>query len=105
MKKHVLTLALLGFGAVSTQAFAQIDEALASQSGCLACHKQSEKLIGPSYDEVYEKYKDDDGAVDYLIEKVTAGGSGVWGAVPMTPNGHIPAEDIETLVLQIMHEE
>lgn len=105
MKKHVLTLALLGLGVVSSQAFAQIDQDLAMQSGCLACHKQSEVLIGPSYDSVYEKYKDDDGAVDYLIEKVTIGGSGVWGAVPMTPNGHIPSEDIETLVLQIMHEE
>ena len=72
MKKHVLTLALLGFGVASTQAFAQIDEALASQSGCLACHKQSEKLIGPSYDEVYEKYQGDDGAVDYLIAGTAA---------------------------------
>ena len=105
MKKHVLTLALLGFGVVSSQAFAQIDQDLAMQSGCLACHKQSEKVIGPSYDEVYEKYKDDDGAVEYLITKVTQGGSGVWGEVSMTPNAHVPAEDIETLVLQIMHEE
>lgn len=105
MKKHVLTVALLGLGLASTQAFAQVDHDLAAQSGCLACHKQDEKLIGPSYDEVYAKYKDQDDAVDYLIEKVTSGGSGVWGDVPMTPNAHIPADDIETLVLGIMHEE
>ena len=105
MKKHVLMATLLGLGLVSTQVFAQVDHDLAAQSGCLACHKQDEKLIGPSYDEVYMKYKDQDGAVDYLFESVTNGGSGVLGDVPMTPNAHIPADDIETLVLGIMHEE
>ncbi|GGZ86009.1 cytochrome c-551 [Ignatzschineria indica] len=101
MKKILLIAA--SFAALSVPTFAQVDPELATASGCFACHRQDSKLIGPSYDEVYEKYKDDDGAETYLVEKVTNGGSGVWGPIPMAPNLHIPQEKIQLLVQQILH--
>ena len=101
MKK--LFVALISFAALMTPTFAQVDPDLATKSGCLACHRQDKGLIGPSYDEVQEKYKDEEGAVEKLIVKVKNGGSGVWGNIPMAPNFHVADEDIETLVKQILH--
>lgn len=101
MKKLLLIAA--SFAALTVPAFAQVDPDLASASGCFACHRQDQKLIGPSYDDVYEKYKDDANAETYLVEKVKAGGSGVWGPIPMAPNLHVPEETIQLLVEQILH--
>ncbi|MCB5186275.1 c-type cytochrome [Methylobacillus gramineus] len=73
-------------------------EALAQKNGCLACHSVEKKMIGPSYKEVAAKYKGDKGAEARLVEKVKAGGSGNWGAMPMPPHAHVKDEDIKTLV-------
>ena len=37
-----------------------------------------------------------------LVEKVKQGGSGVWGQVPMTPNPHVPDEDLHAVVKWIL---
>lgn len=101
MKKLLIVTA--AFAALTAPTFAQVDPDLASASGCFACHRQDQKLIGPSYDEVYEKYQNDDGAEAYLVEKVKTGGSGVWGPIPMAPNLHVPEATIQLLVKQILH--
>ena len=101
MKK--LLLVAVSFAALAAPTFAQVDPEMATASGCFACHRQDSKLIGPSYDEVYEKYQNDDGAEVYLIEKVKNGGSGVWGPIPMAPNLHIAEDKIKLMVQQILH--
>ena len=74
-------------------------EALAKASNCLACHTVDKKLVGPAYKDVAKKYKDDKDAVEKLSKKVKAGGSGVWGPIPMPPNGpKVSDADIKTLV-------
>ena len=77
-------------------------EALMQKSGCVACHAIDKKVIGPSYKEVAAKYKADKDAAAKLAAKVKAGGSGVWGPVPMPPNAQVPDADIKTLVAWIM---
>lgn len=72
--------------------------ALATKSGCLACHQVEMKVVGPAYKDVAAKYKGDAGALDMLVAKVKAGGSGVWGPVPMPPNPQVPEADIRTIV-------
>jgi len=73
---------------------------LISKSGCLACHKVSEKLVGPSYESVAEKYSEKD--IDYLVEKIMKGGKGVWGEVPMTPNPQLKEEDAKQIIQYIL---
>ena len=90
-------IAVLAAG-FSGGAHAIAPEELAKKSGCLACHKVDQKLVGPSYKEVAAKYKDDKGAEAKLIEKVKKGGSGVWGAVFMPPNSLVKDSDIKILV-------
>lgn len=56
---------------------------LLGKNGCIACHAQDSKLVGPSLRDIAKKYAGQADAVAYLTGKVRAGGSGVWGAIPM----------------------
>ncbi len=76
--------------------------ALISQSDCLTCHKISEKLTGPAYQDVANKYAGSDTAVKYLVNKVIKGGKGVWGTVPMTPHPLLAEADAESMVKYIL---
>jgi len=93
----IATVAGLAFGSA-----AQANEALAKASGCLACHTVDKKLIGPSYKDIADKYRNDKGAEANLTKKVKEGGKGVWGDIPMPPNGHVKDADIKTLVTWIL---
>ncbi|HSH73866.1 MAG TPA: c-type cytochrome [Methylophilaceae bacterium] len=78
---------------------AKAAEALAQKSGCLACHSVQQKVLGPAYKDVAAKYKGDKGAEAKLIAKVKAGGSGVWGPIPMPANSpQVSDADIKTIV-------
>jgi cytochrome c len=91
---------LLALGAVAN---ASADElALATKSGCMACHQVETKVVGPAYKDVAAKYKGQDGALDTLAAKVKAGGSGVWGPVPMPPNVNVSDEDIKKIVAWVL---
>ena len=105
MKSVFLSIAIVGaFVANQAQAAdAKAAEALAQKSGCLACHSIQNKVVGPAYKEVAAKYKNDKGAEAKLIAKVKAGGSGVWGPVPMPANSpQVKDEDIKTLVQWVL---
>ena len=76
---------------------------LAQKSGCFACHMVEKKLVGPAWNVVSEKYRGQKDAEAKLISKVSKGGSGTWGSVPMPPNSPKVAEtDIKTLVRFIL---
>ncbi len=76
--------------------------ALVAKSNCLTCHKVSEKLIGPAYKDVANKYAGNDTAVTYLAHKVISGGKGVWGDVMMTPHPELSEADAEQMVKYIL---
>jgi cytochrome c len=76
--------------------------ALATQSGCMACHQIENKVVGPAYKEVAAKYKGDDAALDMLVAKVKSGGVGTWGEIPMPPNAHVSDENIRTIVSWVL---
>ena len=77
-------------------------EALAKNSGCLACHTVDKKLVGPAYKDIAAKYRNNKGAEADLMKKVKAGGKGVWGDIPMPPNAHVKDDNIKTMVQWIL---
>jgi cytochrome c len=99
MKKRVALATLLAAMAC-TPAFANME--LATKSGCTACHAIDKKVVGPAYKEVAAKYRGDKTAEAKLVEKVKAGGVGVWGQVPMPPNTTVKDEDVKTLVKWVL---
>jgi cytochrome c5 len=77
-------------------------EAMMQRDGCAACHAIDKKIVGPAYQDVAAKYRGDKDAQTKLVQKVKAGGSGVWGAVPMPANPQVSDSDITALVSWIL---
>jgi cytochrome c len=71
-------------------------QALARKLNCLTCHGIDNKIVGPGLREVSKKYATRKDAADYLAQKIVAGGSGVWGTVPM-PAQSVAAADAKAL--------
>jgi cytochrome c len=69
---------------------------------CFTCHKIDEKVQGPAWREVANKYGGQDTAVNYLVGKIINGGTGVWGEIYMPPNSAVPKEDVEAIVKYIL---
>lgn len=59
---------------------------LARENNCTACHAIDKKVLGPAWMDVAKKYQGDAGAEARLIVKVSKGGAGNWGTVPMLAN-------------------
>ncbi len=76
--------------------------ALASKHSCTACHSLEGKLLGPSFREVAKKYAGRADGVAYLAGKIKAGGSGLWGAIPMPAQALSEAE--AKTIAQWLHE-
>ena len=124
MKKYLVTIAVISFivacGGSASNSSANADSATApandittnpdyqkgltliASSDCLTCHKVDEKVTGPPYRDVANKYENTDANVKMLAEKVIKGGSGVWGTVPMTPHPAISEADAEAMVKYVL---
>ena len=100
--KVAACIAIAALAAGATVAQASPGEDLVKKSGCVACHANDKKLVGPAYNDVAKKYKGDAKAAAMLAEKVKKGGSGAWGAVPMPPHPQLSDADIKTMVAYIL---
>ena len=100
MKPMILATALAVVSAGSWAATA--DEAL-NKAGCMACHQKDKKVVGPAFKDIAAKYKGQD-ATTTLMDKVRKGGSGVYGPIPMSPNGpdKINDADLKLVVESIL---
>lgn len=95
---HLLPLLLL----MGWFAPAQADLALARSKNCMSCHTVERKVIGPAFKDVAVRYKDTKGAAELLAQKITKGGAGVWGAVPMPANTQVSEPDARKLAVWIL---
>lgn len=68
-------------------------QTLMEKNGCTACHAATQKVLGPAWSDIREKYK---GQADYLADRIRAGSSGVWGNIPMPPQA-LGADDAQTI--------
>jgi len=75
---------------------------LIAQSDCLTCHKVEDRIVGPSYKEVANKYPANDSTYNYLAQKIIEGGKGVWGEVMMTPHEGMAKEDAVLMAKYVM---
>jgi len=98
MQKIIFTLALTAASAMPVMA----DLALAQSKNCMACHAVDNKVVGPAYKDVANKYKADKAAVDKLAGKIIKGGSGVWGPVPMPANAQVNEAEAKKLAAWVL---
>ena len=67
--------------------------ALIRKSDCLNCHAQNRPLVGPSFVQIADKYRNQPHQLQQSVKRVLQGSSGVWGKIGMLPHlQHTPAE-------------
>ena len=73
-----------------------------SKALCFNCHAGREKLIGPSFEQVAARYKNDRTAVDLLTKKIIDGSTGTWSDNKMPPHPELEEQDIKEMVTWIL---
>jgi cytochrome c len=76
--------------------------ALAKAQNCLACHAVAQKMVGPAFRDVAARYKGNTKAEALLSTKISQGGMGNWGAIPMPAQPQLANDDVKTLARWIL---
>ncbi len=71
-------------------------------STCLSCHTAQEKIVGPSFVDIVDKYGKDPNAVDLLFDKVRKGSVGVWGEQAMPAHTLNTDDEVKEMIKAIM---
>jgi cytochrome c len=71
--------------------------ALLKANACTACHRMTNKIVGPAFQDVARKYAANADVVDYLAAKIRKGGQGVWGAIPMPEQAQLGEADTRAI--------
>lgn len=77
-------------------------QALLASSACLSCHGLTQKIVGPGYHDVAEKYKADPQAQSKLEASIRGGSVGKWGSVPMPPFAALKPEEVKALAAFVL---
>ena len=75
---------------------------LIGKSDCKSCHNTYKKTIGPSYEEIAQKYRTTEDNANMLALKIKVGGTGVWGNQVMSAHPNESTEDIRSMVDYIL---
>lgn len=51
---------------------------LADKTGCFMCHTTGKNLLGPAWENVSERYRNDPDAEAHLMNKILNGSNGAW---------------------------
>ena len=76
--------------------------ALIEKNDCLTCHKLDQKVIGPAYTDVANKYTASPAVIDTLANKIIKGGSGNWGTAAMLAHPNLSMTDARDMVKYIL---
>ncbi len=71
--------------------------ALLAKNSCTACHGMKNKIVGPGFNEIAAKYQGKAETESYLMKKIIAGGSGVWGSTPMPAQAQLKETDAKAI--------
>ena len=93
-----LALGLSGAG----HAHASDGDALLQANGCLSCHAKAEKVVGPAFLSIADKYRSDKDAAASLVQSIQNGSKGKWGRVPMPPHSSIGQDDLKALARHVL---
>src|SRR3989338_2065634 len=85
-----------------TSADTSAAEQAMKKSDCLVCHTPTQRLVGPSFQEISDKYSKDKNALSSLIKSVKDGRQGKWGAVSMPPHATLSETEIKMMIDYIL---
>ncbi|MGH2622774.1 MAG: c-type cytochrome [Sphingobacterium sp.] len=73
-----------------------------SYSDCYTCHKEDKKLIGPSFQDINQRYPRNQVFIRILAQRIIHGGSGAWGRAVMSSHPKLRVEDAQAMVSYIL---
>lgn len=77
---------------------AKVDvQALLAGNACTSCHGLTQKIVGPAYHDVAEKYRADAQAQAKLEASIRSGSTGKWGSAPMPPFASLKPDELKAL--------
>ena len=77
-------------------------EKLIAKGDCIGCHNKTQKVIGPAYVDIAEKYPSNEENINKLADAVINGSKGTWGELPMTPHASLSKDDAKSMVTWIL---
>lgn len=98
--RHLLLISTLTLAAAAAQA--SDGDALLQANGCLSCHAKAEKVVGPAFLSIADKYRNDKDAAASLVQSIQNGSKGKWGRVPMPPHSSISQDDLKALARHVL---
>lgn len=71
---------------ITTPASSAIDvKTLLANNACLGCHAMTQKIVGPAYHDVADRYRKNPKALETVMANIKAGGANKWSAMLMPP--------------------
>lgn len=97
MKSIITNMLMAAFFVLNHSVLAEEMPALAKKLNCTVCHAIDKKMVGPAWRDVARKYTGSGVTrftyngkeyplIEGLVMKVSKGGSGNWGSMPMPAN-------------------
>lgn len=93
--RHLLLISTLTLAAAAAQA--SDGDALLQANGCLSCHAKAEKVVGPAFLSIADKYRNDKDAAASLVQSIQNGSKGKWGRIPMPPHASLSGAELKAL--------
>lgn len=77
--------------------------AMAERHGCFSCHEESGISVGPAFDAVRQRFSEQGGSLEDVVNSIRRGSKGRWdGDQPHPPQPHVDAADAEALARWIL---
>lgn len=86
----------------STSAKESSPLALIQKFSCIACHGVDQKIVGPAFRSVAEKFKGNPDAEKILMKAVRNGSTGVWGSAAMPPQTAPSDADLTAIIKWVL---
>lgn len=103
MRSVLILGALLASGMSQARAMdAAAASELAKASGCYSCHSAKEKIVGPAFSSIAEKYAGNKDAAVSLTQSIQMGSQGKWGRVAMPAHPNMNVADIKQLAAWVL---
>ena len=67
-------------------------------SDCFTCHEIDNNNVGPAFQNIADRYSNDNATKQQLIQKVKQGSTGTWGASVMNPHPQLSEKEIRTML-------
>lgn len=105
--KSVLTALTLALLTTAVHAATPDDAGLklANENACMTCHAVDHKIIGPSFQAIAARFRNNPQAPAYLLDRLEHGSRGDWGRTFMPPFPQASRQALQQLVQWVLSQQ